>query len=93
MSMKNKLLAAACLTIGAGLGPMMLAAPASAAKSCVMAGGEATMVTADLARFMANAALNNSMKDKGLKPTGAVKMKCNDPNPLTYCIATQRACK
>ena len=37
MSMKYKLLAAACLMIGAGLVPMMLAAPASAAKSCVMA--------------------------------------------------------
>ena len=74
------------------LGAIALAAPASA-KSCVMAGGEATMVTQDLAKFMANAALNNSIKDKGLKAVGPVKMKCNDPSPLTYCIATQRACK
>ena len=35
----------------------------SAAKAgkCVMAGGEATMVTEDLAKFMAGAALKNSM--------------------------------
>ena len=69
------------------------AAPALATKSCVMAGGEATMVTGDLARFMANAALGNSIKGKGLKAVGPVKMKCKDPSPLVYCIATQRACK
>lgn len=90
MSMKYTLIAATVMTLGAGIA---LTAPAMAAKSCVMAGGEATMVTQDLAKFMANAAMNNSMKAKGLKPSGAVKMKCNDPNPLTYCIATQRACK
>ena len=93
MSTKTNLIAAAIVTVGAALSSVMLAAPAMAAKSCVMAGGEATMITADLAKFMATAALNNSMKAKDLKPTGAVKMKCNDPNPLTYCIATQRACK
>ncbi len=68
-------------------------APAFAKKSCVLAGGEATMVTADLAKFMANAALENSIKGKGLTASGPVKMKCNEPTPLTYCMATQRACK
>ena len=35
-------------------------APAAEAKpACVLAGGQATMVTPDLARFMAHAALNN----------------------------------
>jgi hypothetical protein len=63
------------------------------AKSCVLAGGEATMVTKDLAVFMANAALNNAMKDKGLKPQGAAKVTCKDPAPLTYCLAQQKACK
>jgi hypothetical protein len=65
----------------------------AASKSCVLAGGEATMVTRDLAEFMAKAALNNSMKAKELKPTGAVKLSCKDPAPLTYCLAEQRACK
>jgi hypothetical protein len=51
------------------------------------------MVTADLAKFMANAALGNSIKAKGLKASGPVKMTCKAPAPLTYCLAEQRACK
>jgi DNA transposition AAA+ family ATPase len=73
---------------------VFLFAPAQAAgKSCVLAGGEATMMTRDLAEFMAKAALGNSIKAKDLKPTGAVKLSCKDPAPLTYCLAEQRACK
>ncbi len=73
---------------------LLLATPAQAAtKSCVLAGGEATMVTRDLAEFMAKAALGNSIKAQNLKPTGAVKLTCKDPAPLTYCLAEQRACK
>jgi hypothetical protein len=63
------------------------------AKSCVLAGGEATMVTQDLARFMANAALGNSIKAKGLTAQGVAKVTCKDPAPLSYCIAQQKACK
>jgi hypothetical protein len=85
MSM-NKIAAAALLSV------LAVATPA-AAKTCVLAGGEATMVTADMARFMANAALNNSIKDKGLKAVGAAKVTCKDPAPLTYCLAQQKACK
>ena len=70
-----------------------MVAPSANAKTCVLAGGEATMVTKDLADFMANAALKNSMKDKGLTPQGAVKLTCNAPSPLTYCLAQQKACK
>jgi hypothetical protein len=88
MTIKSSMLAAAMLTAAA----IAVATPA-AAKSCVMAGGEATMITGDLARFMANAALGNSIKGKGLTAVGPVKMKCNDPSPLVYCIATQKACK
>ena len=66
---------------------------AAEAKSCVKAGGEATMITRDLAEFMANAALKNSMKDKGLTPEGKATLTCKDPAPLTYCIAEQKACK
>lgn len=63
------------------------------AKTCVLAGGEATMVTKDMAVFMANAALDNSMKAKGLTGVGKAKVTCKDPNPLTYCLAQQKACK
>lgn len=80
------------VAVAALVGGFALSAPASA-KGCVQAGGEATMVTGDLARFMANAALKNSIKDKGLKAVGPVKVTCKAPNPLTYCRATQRACK
>jgi hypothetical protein len=80
------------LVTGFGLGASLLTVPAQA-KSCVLAGGEATMVTLDLAKFMAEAALKNSMKDKGLTPAGGMKMTCQDPAPFTHCMAKQRACK
>ncbi len=51
------------------------------------------MVTDALARFMANAALENSIKGKGLKAAGAVKMTCTPGFANTHCIARQRACK
>jgi hypothetical protein len=72
-----------------------LSAPVSAAakKSCVLAGGDATMITEDLAKFMANAALGNSIKGMGATAAGDVKMPCTGPNPLTTCQARQRACK
>jgi hypothetical protein len=57
-----------------------------------VAGGEATMVTEDLARFMAGAALKNSIAGMGAKPTGAIVTKCSATG-LTYCISKQRACK
>ncbi len=69
------------------------AATPAMAKTCVLAGGEATMVTKDLAEFMAKAALGNSIKDKGLKAEGVPKLTCNAPSPLTYCLAQQKACK
>lgn len=84
--------AAMTLVAGFGLGASLMTAPADA-KSCVLAGGEATMITPDLAKFMAEAALKNSMKDKGLSPAGAMKMSCQDPAPFTHCMAKQRACK
>jgi hypothetical protein len=73
---------------------LTMSAPAEAAKkSCVLAGGDATMITPDLAKFMANAALNNSIKGMGATAAGDVKMTCAGPNPLTTCQARQRACK
>ena len=66
--------------------------PAAAKQTCVLAGGEATMITEDLARFMANAALNNSIKGMGATASGVAKVECK-PGALNYCIARQRACK
>lgn len=60
---------------------------------CFLAGGEATMVTGDLARFMANAALNNSIKGANATPQGTVKMTCKDGFASVYCLAQQRACR
>lgn len=62
-------------------------------KGCFLAGGEATMVTGDLARFMANAALNNSIKGASATASGTVKMTCKDSVATVYCLAQQRACK
>ena len=66
---------------------------AASARQCVRAGGEATMVTRDLAEFMAKAALKNSIADKGLKPVGEIKLSCGAPSPLTHCTAYRQACK
>lgn len=71
---------------------LFAAGSAIAAPKCVMAGGEATMVTEDLARFMAGAALKNSIAGMGAKPTGAIITKCTATG-LTYCVSKQRACK
>ena len=63
----------------------------AASAKCVKAGGQADMVTEDLAKFMANAALNNSIKAQGLKGVGPVNMKCGPGVPIN-CKATQKAC-
>lgn len=75
----------------AALAMLSLAGTANAGK-CVNAGGTADMLTEDLAKFMANAALNNQMKAEGLKPAGPVKMTCKAGVPVN-CTARQRACK
>jgi hypothetical protein len=70
----------------------MAASEAQAAK-CVMAGGESVMATEDLAKFMAGAALKNSMAAHGWTPHGVVKMKCDTSSiGLPHCLARQKAC-
>ena len=85
----SKMFAATGLALAAVLAAAM---PASAATKCVLAGGEATMVTEDLAKFMANAALNNQIKANNWKAAGPVKMTCKAAVG-THCVARQRACK
>lgn len=63
------------------------------AGKCVVAGGEATMVTEDLAKFMASAALKNSIAAHNWTPSGAVKLKCDTGTVgLAHCVAHQKAC-
>lgn len=54
--------------------------------------GSADMVTRDLAKFMANAALKNAIADKGLKPSGSITLTCRDDTFTTYCKASRPAC-
>jgi hypothetical protein len=88
-SIKHYALAAA-VTLAA---TSLAAAGLEAKSSCVRAGGEATMITEDLARFMANAALKNSISGMGAKPAGQISMNCAGNMGMTSCKAFQRACK
>ena len=88
-SIKHYLLAAAIAIAGTSLAP----AGPDAKSPCVRAGGEATMITTDLAKFMAEAALKNSISGMGAKPAGQVSMSCTGNMGMTSCKAFQRACK
>ncbi|MGD9670352.1 MAG: hypothetical protein AB7U75_15145 [Hyphomicrobiaceae bacterium] len=66
--------------------------PAAAGK-CVRAGGEGSNVLPDVAKFMADAALKNSIAAHGLKPAGKISQTCKTDAILTTCISRQRACK
>ena len=65
----------------------------SAEAGCRRAGGEATMITKDLAVFMAKAALKNSIADHGERPKGAVQLFCKDDSFTTTCHARRQACR
>jgi hypothetical protein len=69
----------------------IFATPARAECSTLV--GSADMVTRDLAKFMAEAALKNAIAAKGLQPAGEMSMKCRDDTFTTYCKATRRACR
>ncbi len=81
--------AAAVAIAGGGLTTMQ----AEARAKCVRAGGQATMVTPDLAKYMATAALNNSISNMGAKAVGPVAMKCTGDMVMPTCTARQKACK
>ncbi len=69
------------------------AAPVAAKGKCVRAGGEGSNVLPDIAKFMANAALKNSIEAKGMKPSGKISQSCKTDVVLTTCVSKQRACK
>ena len=52
-----------------------------------------SLVTKDLAIFMANAALKNSIADHGERPSGPVALSCKDDMLTTTCTARRQACK
>ncbi len=68
-------------------------AVSSAEAGCRRAGGEATMITKDLAVFMAKAALKNSIADHGERPKGPIKVACKDDTFTTTCTARRQACR
>jgi hypothetical protein len=55
-----------------------LALSGTAEAGCQKVVGSADMVTRDLAKFMANAALKNAIEAKGLKPSGEIALTCRD---------------
>ena len=90
----KKIIAGAALIAGiAGVSMTLLTAPVEAkGGKCVMAGGEATMVTEDLAKFMSEAALKNSIAAHSWTASGSVKTKCDAANGLPHCVSKRRAC-
>jgi hypothetical protein len=79
--------------LGSAIALCGVMAATSAEAGCRLAGGEATMITKDLAVFMANAALKNSIADHGERPKGAVALSCKDDTFTTTCHARRQACK
>lgn len=79
----------AALTALAAVGPVE--AKTSGGK-CVMAAGQATMVTQDLAKFMAEAALKNAITAHNWTASGAVKVSCDTEAGLPHCTAKRKAC-
>ena len=78
---------------GLSLAAALTGAAATTEAGCRRAGGEATMITKDLAVFMATAALKNSIADHGERPKGSITIACKDDTFTTTCTARRQACK
>jgi hypothetical protein len=74
---------------------VIFAATAGAASAeCLKVSGLGTGLTPDIAQFMANKALKDSIANRGLKSAGKSSMSCNSSMVVvTNCTAAQRACK
>ncbi len=70
----------------------LVAGSAAAGAECKTIGGSADMVTTDLAKFMAEAALKNAIASHGMKPAGPVSMTCKEDTFTTNCKAFRKAC-
>ncbi len=76
----------------ASVAMVVVAGSAQAGSACRRAGGEATMITEDLAKFMSNAALKNALAAHKWTAHGAVTTKCDSAAGLPHCVSRQRAC-
>ena len=76
----------------AAVAVLACAGSAHAGMGCRRAGGEATMITEDLAKFMSNAALKNALAAHKWTPHGAVTTKCDTASGLPHCVSRQKAC-
>jgi hypothetical protein len=88
MTLRNVLIRgtiAAALLVAASL-------PASAAK-CVLAGGQGTGITPDIAKSMSTIALGNAITNMGAKARGKVSTTCETALVVSTCTSRQRACK
>lgn len=90
----KKFIAGAALVAGlAGLSAAFMTATVEAkGGKCVIAGGEATMVTEDLAKFMSEAALKNSIAAHNWTASGSITTKCDSASTLPHCVSKRRAC-
>jgi hypothetical protein len=68
------------------------ATQASAAK-CVLAGGQGTGITPEIATNMSKIALGNAITNMGSKASGKVATKCETTLVVSTCTSRQRACK
>ena len=84
--------AAAGVSAAALLVVTVSSAPVEAKGKCVRAGGEGSNLLPDVAKFMANAALKNSIAAHGWKPAGKIKQTCKSNGIMTTCVSRQRAC-
>lgn len=75
------------------LAALLSIAASVAHAECRTVAGSADMITRDLAKFMAEAALKNAIADKGMKAAGPINMTCRDDTVTTYCKATRQACR
>lgn len=88
MKLNNILIQGAALAAFVALSSVQ----ASAAK-CVMAGGEGTGITPEIAKSLSAIALNTSISNMGAKAKGKVATTCQTTLVVSTCTSRQRACK
>ncbi len=82
------------VAIAAAAAGLAASGAGTSSAECIQAGGIGTGVTTDIATFMANKALANSIENWGGKPAGKASLKCESSAVVvTNCTASQRACK
>ena len=88
MKIKSILIQGAALAAFVAFGSVQ----ASAAK-CVMAGGQGTGITPEIAKSLSGIALNTSIANMSAKAKGKVATTCETTLVVSTCTSRQRACK